>query len=82
MIYNKKFELKNHGDSIFKRVKEFEGRSAAFDNLGVVVVGHDGKLIEYKAGNAELAQEAVHKFHLRNYISSTIGEKRPYFYFI
>ena len=54
-VYNKKLEeLKNHGDPIFKRVKEFEGRSA-FDNLGAVVVRHDGKLLQYKAGNEELA---------------------------
>ena len=44
-VYNKKLEeLKKHGDPIFKRVKEFEGRSAAFDHLGAVVVCHDGKL--------------------------------------
>ena len=44
-VYNKKLEeLKKHGDPIFKRVKEFEGRSAAFDHLGAVVVRHDGKL--------------------------------------
>ena len=47
IVYNKKLEeLKNHGDPIFKRVKEFEGRSAAFDNLGAVVVRHDRKLSE------------------------------------
>ena len=68
-VYNKKFEeLKNHGDPIFKRVKEFEGRSAAFDNLGAVVVRNDGKLTQYKVGNEKLAhipaeeiEEAVHK---------------------
>ena len=56
-VYNKKLEeLKNHaGDPIFKRVKVFEGRSAAFDNLGAVVVRHDRKLSQYKAGNEELA---------------------------
>ena len=38
-VYNKKLEeLKKHGDPIFKRVKEFEDRSAAFDHLGVVVM--------------------------------------------
>ena len=36
-------------------MKKFEGRSAAFDNLGAVVVRHDGKLTQYKAGNEELA---------------------------
>ena len=36
-------------------MKEFEGRSAAFDNLGAVVVRHDRKLSQYKAGNEELA---------------------------
>ena len=42
-VYNKKLEeLNKHGDPIFKRVKEFEGRSAVFDNLGAVVVRHDG----------------------------------------
>ena len=30
-------------------------RSAAFDNLGAVVVHHDGKLTQYKVGNEELA---------------------------
>ena len=71
-VYNKKLEeLKKHGDPIFKRVKEFEGRSAVFDNLGAVVVRHDRKFIQYKAGNEELAhipaegmqkvEEAVHK---------------------
>ena len=51
-VYNKKFEeLKKHGDPIFKRVKKFEGRSTAFDNLGAVVVCHDRKLTQYKAGN-------------------------------
>ena len=71
-VYNKKLEeLKKHGDPIFKRVKEFEGRSAAFDNLGAVVVRHDRRLTQYKAGNEELAhipaeeiqkvEEAVHK---------------------
>ena len=70
-VYNKKLEeLKKHGDPIFKRVKEFESRSAAFDNLGTVVIRHDGKLTQYKAGNEELAhipaeemqkvEEAVH----------------------
>ena len=58
-VYNKKLEE-------FK--KEFEGRSAA---LGAVVVCHDRKLTQYKAGNEELAhipaeemqevEEAVHK---------------------
>ena len=72
IVYNKKLEeLKNHDDPIFKRVKEFEGRSAAFDNLGAVVVRHDRKLTHYKAGNEKLAhipaeemqkaEEAVHK---------------------
>ena len=72
IVYNKKLEeLKKHGDPIFKKVKEFEGRSAAFDNLGAVVVHHDRKLTQYKAGNEELAhvpaeemqkvEEAVHK---------------------
>ena len=71
-VYNKKLEeLKKHGDPIFKRVKEFEGRSAVFDNLGAVVVCYDRKLTQYKAGNEELAhipaeemqkvEEAVHK---------------------
>ena len=71
-VYNKKLEkLKKHGDPIFKRVKEFEGRSAAFDNLGVVVLRRDRKLTQYKAGNDELAhipaeemqkvEEAVHQ---------------------
>ena len=73
-VYNKKLEeLKKHSDPIFKTVKEFEGRSAAFDklNLGAVAVCHDGKLTQYKAGNEELAhipaeemqkvEEAVHK---------------------
>ena len=51
-------------------MKEFKGRSAAFDHLGAVVVCHDGKLTQYKAGNEELAhipveemqkvEEAVH----------------------
>ena len=55
-VYNKKFEeLKKHGDPIFKRVKEFESRSAVFDNLGAVVVRHDRKLTQYKARNEELA---------------------------
>ena len=55
-VYNKKLEeLKKHGDPIVKRVKEFEGRSAAFDNLGAIVVRHDKKLTHYKAGNEELA---------------------------
>ena len=70
-VYNRKLEeLKKHGDPIFKRVKKFEGRSAAFDHLGAVVVCHDGKLTQNKAGNEELAhipaeemqkvEEAVH----------------------
>ena len=55
IVYNKKLEeLKKHGDPIFKRVKEFESRSAAFDNLGAVVVRHDGKLTQYKVENEEL----------------------------
>ena len=59
-VYNKKLEeLKKHGDPIFKRVKEFEGRSAAFDHLGAIVVRHDGKLTQYKAGNEELAHIAA-----------------------
>ena len=35
--YNKQLEeLKKHGDPIVKRVKEFESRSAALDNLGAI----------------------------------------------
>ena len=51
-------------------MKEFEGRSAAFDNLGGVVIRYDKKLTQYKEGNKELAhipteekqkvEEAVH----------------------
>ena len=36
-------------------MKEFEGKSAAFDNLGAVVVRHDRKLTQYKVENKELA---------------------------
>ena len=52
-------------------MKEFESRSAAFDNLGGVVVCYDKKLTQYKEGNEELAhipaeemqkvEEAVHE---------------------
>ena len=55
-VYNKQLEeLKKHGDQIVKRVKEFEGRSAAFDHLGGVVVRYDKKLTQYKEENEELA---------------------------
>ena len=50
ITYNKK-----HGDPIVKRVKEFESWSAAFDNLGGVVVRYDKKLTQYKEGSEELA---------------------------
>ena len=44
-------------------MKEFEGRSAAFDHLGAVVVRHDGKLTQYKAGNEELAHIPAEEMH-------------------